>query len=185
MNYIRKNYLEVIFGFIIVLIVIFLVIYKSNISNSTVESIYETPTSSIAESSFIDEKIHVYVSGDVYNPGEFDVSSSSTFKVLWIICRPSSSIDPKDYNMSELLVEGRHYVIKKQVSTAPGVLINVNTGTIKQLSLLPGIGEVTATKIVEYRTNNGMFTNLEVFYSLLEGVSDENISTIKEQVTLF
>lgn len=39
--------------------------------------------------------------------------------------------------------------------------ININTATAKQLELLPGIGEVIAQRIVDYRTENGPFQTVD------------------------
>ena len=39
--------------------------------------------------------------------------------------------------------------------------VDINTATVPELQLLPGIGEVTATKIVEERQRNGRFRNVE------------------------
>ena len=39
--------------------------------------------------------------------------------------------------------------------------ININKATQKELEVLSGIGPATAQKIVDYRTQNGEFTNIE------------------------
>jgi competence protein ComEA len=36
--------------------------------------------------------------------------------------------------------------------------LNINTATAKELKLLPGIGEKTAANVIEYRTQNGNYT---------------------------
>ena len=40
-------------------------------------------------------------------------------------------------------------------------LVNLNTATQTELELLTGVGPSTATKIIEYREQNGKFTNIE------------------------
>lgn len=40
----------------------------------------------------------------------------------------------------------------------PDGKININTATAEVLTYLPGIGEVLAKRIVEYREENGLFT---------------------------
>ncbi len=37
--------------------------------------------------------------------------------------------------------------------------LNINTATIKELKMLPGIGKKTAANIVEHRTKNGNYTD--------------------------
>ncbi len=38
-----------------------------------------------------------------------------------------------------------------------GAKVNVNTATAAELQTLPGIGQVTAQRIIEYRTSEGAF----------------------------
>lgn len=45
-------------------------------------------------------------------------------------------------------------------ATEQGV-VNVNTGTLEQLCLLPGIGQHTASRIISYREANGPFQSVD------------------------
>ena len=45
--------------------------------------------------------------------------------------------------------------------TASSGLVNINTATVEQLDTLPGVGEATATAIIEDREQNGPFTSPE------------------------
>ena len=40
-------------------------------------------------------------------------------------------------------------------------IINLNTATIQELTTLPGIGDSLATRIIEYREQNGKFNSIE------------------------
>ena len=61
--------------------------------------------------------------------------------------------------------------------------LNINTANILQLQELPGIGEVLAQKIVDYRDSIGGFSSL---YQLLEvdGIGNTKLNNILELICL-
>lgn len=79
-----------------------------------------------------------------------------------------------------------HYnkVADNTEATEPGELgkININTATAEDLAQLPGIGPVTAEKIVAHRNKNG---NFETVYDLLDvsGIGKETMKNIGELIT--
>jgi comEA protein len=59
--------------------------------------------------------------------------------------------------------------------------INLNTATEKELIFLPGIGEVMAKRIVEYRIrNNGFKTEEEIMN--VKGIGKAKFEKIKDQI---
>ncbi len=62
-----------------------------------------------------------------------------------------------------------------------GGKVNINTATVEQLSLLPGIGAKIAEEIVHYRTSNGNFSSTEDLKKV-KGVGDKKFEKIKEVV---
>jgi competence ComEA-like helix-hairpin-helix protein len=61
--------------------------------------------------------------------------------------------------------------------------INLNTATAKELILLPGIGEVMAKRIVEYRIkNNGFKTKKEIMN--IKGVGKLKFEKIKDKICI-
>ena len=60
--------------------------------------------------------------------------------------------------------------------------INLNTATIEQLMELKGIGEKTAEKIIEYRSNKKFTTVDEVVN--VKGVGEKTLEKIRDQLTV-
>jgi comEA protein len=61
--------------------------------------------------------------------------------------------------------------------------ININTATIEELTLLPGVGRATARRIVEYRDNFGPFRSPEDLINV-KGIGETKYSNIKESITV-
>lgn len=131
------------------------------------------------------KKITVYISGDIYFPGKYEFYFGQTFLDLWNVAHPYKSILRTNYNLSEILVDNRHYIISEYESGEKSpILINVNLASTTDLVILPNIGKKTADYIIEYRKNNGYFTSIDQFISILKGLSDSEVSDIKDRITI-
>jgi competence protein ComEA len=62
-------------------------------------------------------------------------------------------------------------------------LINVNTASATELEALPGVGEVIAQAIVDYRTENGPFASVGQLRAV-SGIGDATLEDIRELVTV-
>jgi len=63
-------------------------------------------------------------------------------------------------------------------STERQLTVNLNTGAKEELELLPGIGEATALKIIEYREKNGPFKKIEDIMNV-SGIGEKKFEDIK------
>jgi competence protein ComEA len=59
--------------------------------------------------------------------------------------------------------------------------VNINTATAEELMRLPGIGEVIAERIIEYRQRNGLFRRAEEII-IVDGMSERKYRAIRELV---
>jgi competence protein ComEA len=75
-------------------------------------------------------------------------------------------------NLAAPVVDGEQVVVPERGAgsavatagagpTAPGAPVSLSTATAEQLDELPGVGPVTAQKIVDYRTQHGPFTSVD------------------------
>lgn len=63
------------------------------------------------------------------------------------------------------------------------VRININTATVAELDLLPGVGEITAQRIVSFREENGPFRSVDDLIHV-QGISGRTIDAFRDQVTV-
>jgi competence protein ComEA len=68
-------------------------------------------------------------------------------------------------------------------SGAPAAKLDLNTAGLEQLDTLPGVGEVTAKRIVEWRTRHGRFSTVEQLRDI-DGIGTSKFSKLREQVTV-
>jgi competence protein ComEA len=68
-------------------------------------------------------------------------------------------------------------------SSAAGPVINLNTATADQLDQLPGVGPVTAQKIIDWRTNHGRFVSIEELQEV-DGIGPKTYADLAPMVTV-
>ena len=72
-------------------------------------------------------------------------------------------------------------MVKEGIGDASGKL-NINTATKQQLLDLPGVGEVTADRILTYRTETGKFYDVDELRAI-KGMSKKKIENLKPLIT--
>lgn len=66
--------------------------------------------------------------------------------------------------------------------TPPGKL-DLNSASVEQLDSLPGVGEVTAKRIVDWRTSHGGFSSVEQLRDV-DGIGQSKFSRLRDLVTV-
>lgn len=80
----------------------------------------------------------------------------------------------EDYTVFSTLAES-------ETETQAEFLININTDNINELTLLPGIGKAKALLIIEYRKENGDFSNKEELMNV-QGIGEAVYNKLKHMI---
>ncbi len=129
----------------------------------------EEPADLVTEVSSIDTKpegqILVYVVGAVKEPGVYELPADSH---LYDAVKAAGDVlpyaDMEAVNLADPVMDGSKVYIPldpNQADARGNGLISINQASSKELEALPGIGAVTAEKIVNYREEHGPFQSKE------------------------
>lgn len=66
-------------------------------------------------------------------------------------------------------------------NTAAEWRVNINTGTLEELDLIPGVGPVIAQRIIDYRTENGPFTDVSELTNV-KGIGDTTLEKMLDYI---
>ena len=85
-------------------------------------------------------------------------------------------------NISDSLTASKDSKEKEELKEKFAKKININLAYSADLQRLPGIGEVMAERIIEFREQNGNFKNIEVIM-LVKGIGIKKFEKIKDLIT--
>jgi competence protein ComEA len=66
-------------------------------------------------------------------------------------------------------------------AAGPAQVVNLNTATLAQLDALPGVGTVTAQRILDWRAAHGRFTSVEQLRDV-SGIGPARLAQLKHLV---
>jgi competence protein ComEA len=89
-----------------------------------------------------------------------------------------------------MLVTAGTQAVAAQAKTPPAaakpaaaMVVNINTAPATEIASLPGIGDKTAARIVEYRQKNGPFKKVEELMNV-RGIGEKNFLKLKPQLAV-
>ena len=155
-------------------------------------------------------KVIVDIKGMVNNPGVYEVESGKRVNdVINMAGGLLEGADTSNINLAKIVVDEMTIIIyskeevlekyKKEVCICdcPEItndaciteekennnLININTGDIKVLMSLDGLGEAKARAIIEYRDKNGLFKDISELKNV-PGIGEAIFEKIKDYITV-
>jgi competence protein ComEA len=140
-------------------------------------------------------KLLVHVVGAVRSPGLYRLDEGSRIDDAITAAggpRPKAALDL--VNLASPVADGQQVVVpvrgEEAVSTgagtsggATGERVHLNTATLEDLDGLPGIGPITAQKIIDYRTAHGAFSSVEEL-DAVPGIGPARLAELVELVDL-
>jgi competence protein ComEA len=115
----------------------------------------------------------IYIGGAVANPGTYPLRENDTLQTLL----SDAGIEP-DADLSHIKL----YVPREGEEQSPQK-IDINRAEPWLLEALPGIGEVLAQRIVDYRSENGPFRRIEDLLKV-SGIGSATFEKIKDYITV-
>jgi competence protein ComEA len=143
------------------------------------------------------EDVTVDVAGKVRRPGLATLPAGSRVAdALQKAGGPRGRVDLSALNLARILVDGEQILVGRPApaggmaagasTAAPdpaGALVNINTATSEQLDTLPGVGPVTAQKILDWRGAHGAFSSVDELLEI-DGIGDKTLAELAPHVTL-
>lgn len=144
------------------------------------ESVNATLPSGEKESS-INERIQITITGCVKKPGSYTITAGSFLdEVITQAGGLTEEADMSCFNFYLLLETDLEIYIPKMSDIEK---ISINQAMVEDLKKLTGIGETIATRIIEYRTDNGSFMYLEELMKV-NGIGKSIFNKIKDEICL-
>ncbi|MFN8632550.1 MAG: ComEA family DNA-binding protein [Chloroflexota bacterium] len=120
----------------------------------------------------IPSQIVVHLSGEVIAPGVYHLPVGARIDdALRAAGGATSYGDIHRLNLAARLADGQQIVVPKRVDPVLATTVdlpspvpqrvNLNTASVAELDRLPGVGPVTAQRIVAYREQHGSFVSVE------------------------
>ncbi len=156
-----------------------------------------------------EETVVVHVIGEINNPGVVTLPEGSRIiDAINMAGGKTEEADLSKINLAYIVEDGTQIYIPRinenlnqvnLISDGAGVgvvitdsnveenevnaKVNINTASKEKLETLPGVGETTAQKIIDYREANGKFKTIEDIKNV-SGIGDSKYESLKDKITV-
>ena len=143
----------------------------------------------VAESPAAAPKLVVHVAGAVRRPGLYRLAEGK--RVADAVARAGGATAPADtaaINLAAPLADGMQVLVPRRVpggsagATAGAARVSLSSATAADLDGLPGIGPVTAQKILDYRAEHGGFRSVDDL-DAIPGIGPARIEQLRDVVS--
>lgn len=171
---------------------------------SKIENIEDVKTVDKTEN--MTKKISIYISGAVNSPGVVELKSNERLMEGVKLCDGlTDEADTNRINLAMKVKDEGHYIIPKQgeeialndsnenvennnndgnnITEGDDKKININSASKEDLDSLPGVGEVTAQKILDYREENKEFKSIDEIKNV-KGIGENKFNDLKDYICI-
>lgn len=135
-------------------------------------------------------KLVIHVVGAVRRPGLYRLPDRS--RIADAVTRaggPTRKADLSAVNLAAPVADGLQVVVPARAppdkaagespSSGPQGPVHLNTATLEELDALPGVGPVTAQKILDYRQQHGAFSSIDEL-DAIPGIGPARLEQLRE-----
>jgi competence protein ComEA len=154
----------------------------------------------VIDNSLVQPGVVIDLRGEVANPGVYELPAGSRLDDAIVAAGGlTEEADLTQLNLAQRLQDGTVVTVPGQASASTGApgdgvsssgtsgglqggRVNLNTASAAELETLPGVGEVTARRIIEYRDANGPYRSVDDLVHV-QGISMRTIDGLRDLVT--
>ena len=148
------------------------------------------PAALVPERAAATPALVVHVAGAVRRPGLYRLAEGK--RVADAVARAGGATAPADtaaINLAAPLADGMQVVVPRRVPAAAGATaaptpgrISLSSASAAELDALPGVGPVTAQKIVDFRAAHGGFRSVDDL-DAIPGIGPARIDQLRDLTT--
>lgn len=190
----RRSLVKILSIMVILLLALILRVHNSNQSEISVEAAADTSEAK-------NEELYVDIGGAVHRPGVYKVANGTRlYEVIELAGGLRSDADTDSVNQAAFVEDGVKVIIpifseqngETNTITQEGVVpqqgtdisgtVNINSADKETLKTLPGIGDVIADRIIEYRSLNRFQAKEDIMN--VKGIGNSIFDKIKEEISI-